>query len=80
LGKKLVKAAVKYNAKIIWIAGGVSANDRLFEYVNWLTNKYKNKKKLSSDVKVIRPVKKIYSTDNAAMIGAVGILKKLNLL
>jgi len=80
LGKKLVKAAVKYNAKIIWIAGGVSANDRLFEYISWLTNKYKNKKKLSSDVKVIRPVKKIYSTDNAAMIGAVGILKKLNLL
>gem|GEM_PF-3342244 len=42
----------------------MSANDRLFD-------------KLEShfaDLICLRPVRKVYSTDNAAMIGVVGIL------
>jgi tRNA A37 threonylcarbamoyltransferase TsaD len=35
---------------------------------------------LPEDVKVLRPIKKMYSTDNAAMIGVVWILKKLGIL
>ncbi len=80
LGKKLVKAAINYWANTIWISWWVSANDRLFEYVKELVKKYKSKKLLSEQVKVIRPVKKIYSTDNAAMIWVVGIFKKLSTL
>jgi tRNA A37 threonylcarbamoyltransferase TsaD len=36
-----------------------------------LVEKYKAKKMLLEDVKVLRPIKKMYSTDNAAMIGVV---------
>jgi tRNA A37 threonylcarbamoyltransferase TsaD len=53
------------------IAGGVSANERLREYLNTQISKYPN-------IQVIRPNKKIYSTDNAAMIGVAGIIKYLS--
>jgi len=79
LAKKLVQAAVKFWAKTIWITGWVSANDRLFEYLNDLVEKKKQKRFLSGEVKVIRPVKKLYSTDNAAMIWVAGILQWINI-
>jgi tRNA A37 threonylcarbamoyltransferase TsaD len=50
------------------ISGGVSANDRLWEYGNDLI-KHKNYKSLNFNL--VKPTKKIYSTDNAAMIGVV---------
>jgi N6-L-threonylcarbamoyladenine synthase len=34
LVKKLVRAAIQYGAKTIGLAGGVSCNDRLREYLN----------------------------------------------
>ncbi|MBU0626241.1 hypothetical protein KKG31_00820 [Patescibacteria group bacterium] len=35
-----------------------------------------NNKKLSKDIVAIRPTKKLYSTDNAAMIGVAGIIDR----
>lgn len=80
LAKKLVKAAIKFNAKTVWITWWVSANDRLFEYTKNLLEKKLNQKKIHEDIKLVRPVKKMYSTDNAAMIWVVGILKRLWIL
>ena len=60
---KLQNAAMQYHVKTIWIVGWVSANDRLFEKANSLMSGA-----------VLRPIKKLYSTDNAAMIGVVGLL------
>jgi N6-L-threonylcarbamoyladenine synthase len=56
--KKTLNASQKYNAKIILVGGGVSANQTFREL---LSN--------SADLPVLFPEKK-YSTDNAAMIGA----------
>ncbi|MFA7717745.1 MAG: hypothetical protein WC875_03435 [Candidatus Absconditabacterales bacterium] len=70
LVKKLVRAGIQYGAKTIGIAGGVSCNDRLREYLN----EYGNVERLK-DGKILRPMKKVYSTDNAAMIGVAGILE-----
>jgi N6-L-threonylcarbamoyladenine synthase len=67
LVKKLIRAWIKYGAKTLWIAWGVSCNERLWEYLN---------EKLPPGLVAIRPVKKVYSTDNAAMIGVAGILGK----
>lgn len=76
LVNKVLKAAKDCGAKTIGIVWGVSANDRLYE---------KACSELSSDmalwnatVQCLRPVKKVYSMDNAAMIGVVGILKHLD--
>jgi N6-L-threonylcarbamoyladenine synthase len=63
LSFKLQQAADQYNAKTIGIVWWVSANDRLFEKANDMMGN-----------RVLRPVKKVYSTDNAAMIGVVGLL------
>ncbi len=63
LWKKLIKASEVYEANTIWIAGGVSCNKNLVDYVNKNTGK-----------EFIVPVKNIYSTDNAAMIWVAGIL------
>lgn len=61
---KLEKAANKYNCKTVIITGGVSANSRLRELSTaWAQ---KNNFKL-----VIPPIR--YCTDNAAMVGYVGI-------
>ena len=49
LGKKLVRAAMKYWAKTIWLSGWVSANDRLQEYIlEILQNKQRIKNQYSS--------------------------------
>jgi tRNA A37 threonylcarbamoyltransferase TsaD len=80
LGKKLVRAALKYNAKTIWLSGWVSANDRLREYITeLLENKQRLKNQdISADnfnAELLVPAKKLYCTDNAAMIGVAGLLK-----
>ncbi len=78
LVKKLVRAAIQYSAKTIGIAWWVSCNDRLREYLNergvheqekW------EKVDILKDVQFLRPAKKVYSTDNGAMIWLAGILK-----
>lgn len=63
---KLEKAADFYNAKRVILTGGVSANSRLRARAQeWAFNKNKTL--------VIPPLR--YCTDNAAMIGYVGILR-----
>jgi N6-L-threonylcarbamoyladenine synthase len=64
LVEKIIWATQKYECKTVGLVGWVSANDRLYEK---LTQKL-------SGISCLRPVKKVYSTDNAAMIGVVGIL------
>jgi len=75
LVKKLIRAWIKYGAKTLGIAGGVSCNERLRAYLN--EQLLARQEKLSHDMVAIRPVKKVYSTDNAAMIWLVGILHQL---
>lgn len=68
LVKKTIKAAEKYGVKTILLAGGVSANKRLREYlVEYTALKLPN-------VKVNIPEMK-YTTDNAAMVGACAYFK-----
>lgn len=76
LVKKVLKAANDCEATTIGIVWGVSANDRLYEKAcselellgnNWVRT-----------AQCLRPIKKVYSMDNAAMIGVVGILEHLN--
>lgn len=70
--KKLVRAGIAFDAKTLWLAGGVSCNDRLREYLEIYA-----KEKMPEAV-VLKPVKKVYSMDNAAMIGLAGILEYKN--
>lgn len=70
--KKLVRAGIAFDAKTLWLAGGVSCNDRLREYLQSYA-----KEKMPEAV-VLRPMKKVYSMDNAAMIGLAGILEYIN--
>ncbi len=70
--KKLVRAGIAFGAKTLWLAGGVSCNDRLLEYLEKYT------KEKMPGVVCLRPVNKVYSTDNAAMIGLAGILEFTN--
>ncbi len=63
LNTKLIHASEQFEAKSIAICGGVSANDEWRKQLQTATN-----------LPSYRPVKKLYSTDNAAMIGLVGIL------
>lgn len=80
LGKKLTRAALQYNAKTIWLSWWVSANDRLREYISELlqnTQRLKNQN-ISSEIQnteLLVPQKKLYCTDNAAMIGVAWLLK-----
>lgn len=89
LAKKLVQAAHEFGAKTIGIVGGVSANDRLFEYTTEFARKRFSAAAIDKaeantviirdtfdgqNIPVMRPMKKIYSTDNAAMIGVVALL------
>jgi len=67
--KKLVRAGIAFDAKTLWLAGGVSCNDRLREYLQ----SYAQDK--MPEAAVLRPTKKVYSMDNAAMIGLAGILE-----
>ncbi len=77
LAKKLVRAWTKYEAKTLGISGWVSANDRLWEYANGLI---KHKNYINLNFNIVKPAKKVYSTDNAAMIGVAGILHENHML
>lgn len=72
--KKLIKAWKKYWAKTLAIAWWVSSNDRLREYLN---QELSDNKLKYWNFEILKPTKKIYSTDNAAMIWVSGILKHL---
>lgn len=86
LSKKLVRAALKYQVKTLWLSGGVSANERLhmclwevLDDENWLKNQSLNmwvKVRHNFNFHVLRPLSKVYCTDNSAMIWVVWILKK----
>ncbi len=67
LAYKLLTAATQYKAATVGIVWGVSANDRLFHYATDLITQQLWKQ-------VLRPMKKVYSTDNGAMIGVVWLL------
>ncbi len=69
--KKLVRAGIAFDSKTLWLAGGVSCNDRLREYLQ----RYAKEK--MPDAVVLRPMKKVYSMDNAAMIWLAWILDYL---
>jgi len=77
LAKKLMRAWAKYWAKCLWISGGVSANDRLWEYASGLI---KHKNYIQHDFKLFKPIKKVYSTDNAAMIWVAWIMHQKDML
>ena len=70
LSRKIFKAAEHFWVENIALVGWVSANQALKEIIienkekYWIKNFY-------------TPVKNLYSTDNAAMIWVVGVLKKL---
>jgi N6-L-threonylcarbamoyladenine synthase len=70
LAKRLLKVAKAYEAKTVAVAGGVSANNRLIEYIQQLVDAYNQ----DASLQFLFPVKKVYSTDNGAMIGVAGIL------
>lgn len=70
LAKKLVQAALQYDAKTIGVVWWVSANARLWDYLQELAAK-----KIQEDISILKPTKHIYSTDNAAMIGVVWLLE-----
>jgi N6-L-threonylcarbamoyladenine synthase len=72
LAKKTIRAAIEHGAKTIGIVWWVSANARLREY----TNEYKDAK--YPDAILTKPIKNLYSTDNAAMIGAAALIEKQN--
>lgn len=74
MGKKLLQAAKEFWAKSIAIAGGVSANQRLSEYIQEL-----NEKK-NLNYPFFSPTKMVYSTDNGAMIGLAGLLEEIKLM
>ncbi|MDD5213516.1 MAG: tRNA (adenosine(37)-N6)-threonylcarbamoyltransferase complex transferase subunit TsaD [Candidatus Gracilibacteria bacterium] len=61
LAYKLINAAKQKNVKTVMLAGGVSANDDLNEKILKMAEK--------EGFNFISPVKKLYSTDNAAMVG-----------
>lgn len=63
LANKLIKATKQYEVNSIFICGGVSSNNRLFQAVQ-----ERAKQKILKQLPVYRPIKKIYSTDNWAMI------------
>ena len=71
LSKKLIQAWEHFGAKALALAGGVSANTRLCNAIPELLSK----KQLICPFFI--PVKKVYSTDNGAMIGLAGLLTKM---
>lgn len=67
---KTLKAAKKYNAKTIMLAGGVAANKKLRQqFYESVTNKLPKVKLNIPDLK--------YTTDNAAMIAAAGYFQAM---
>lgn len=75
LAKKLIKSWIAYQVKTIGIAWWVSCSERLREYLNEQLTKSNTNKTL--DIVSLRPTKKVYSTDNGAMIWVAWILKHL---
>ncbi|USN56164.1 MAG: hypothetical protein H6765_09600 [Candidatus Peribacteria bacterium] len=69
LAKKLVLAAEQYGAAAIGVVGGVSANLRIRGAIADLVAKHR-----LPVGEVLYPVKFVYCTDNAAMIGVAGLL------
>ena len=69
LSEKTVRAALEYNAKMVIIAGGVSANSALREKIKQEMEKL--------NIKFNVPSFK-YCTDNAAMIGAAAYFQNLS--
>ena len=72
MAKKLLHAWEVYWAKTLGLAWWVSANNRLCEYIQQLLEKKHIK------TPFLTPIKKVYSTDNWAMIGVVWLLSKRN--
>lgn len=76
LAKKLVKSAVEYGAKNIWIVGWVSANKRLTEFIK----EYLATRTLADNSTqflpefIWWPSQLAYCTDNAGMIGVAGLI------
>lgn len=66
--QKIAWAIENYECATIWLVGWVSANDRLFDK---LESRF-------ADLNCLRPIRKVYSTDNAAMIWVVGIQQYLS--
>jgi N6-L-threonylcarbamoyladenine synthase len=66
LVKKTLDAAEKYNAKMVLVGGGVSANETL------ITQFKLNAKRYALNPQIFSP-EKIYCTDNAAMVGAYAL-------
>jgi N6-L-threonylcarbamoyladenine synthase len=67
LAYKLINAAKKTWVKTVMLAWWVSANDKLIQTISSLSQKEK--------LEFIYPKKKIYSWDNAAMVGINGFYK-----
>ncbi len=67
LSQKLVNAWISKNVKTIMLAGWVSANTDLNEKIQALA--------LKNNLEFIAPVKKLYSMDNAAMVGILTYYK-----
>lgn len=77
LANRLLKASKEHGTKTIALAGGVSANNRLVEYLSQEIETHNQEeyiKEHNEEVAFLYPTKKVYSTDNGAMIGLVGIL------
>lgn len=61
LSKKLLRAAEQKNAKMILLAGGVSANTKLKNKIQKIAD--------TARIPFLAPTRTIYSMDNAAMVG-----------
>lgn len=61
LAGKLLNAAKQKEVKSVLLAGGVSANDKLRSVLEYKTKK--------ENLDFLSPIKKVYSMDNAAMVG-----------
>lgn len=66
LVSRTVEAARRHGARTILLAGGVSANDRLQARMSEEAAKL--------GIPMLAPVRKVYSTDNAAMIGITAVM------
>lgn len=75
LARRLIKAGKASGARMLAVAGGVSANQRLSERLDERASQERARHPAVPEI--LFPMKKVYSTDNAAMIGVVGILHQL---
>lgn len=75
LAERLLKAAYDKKAKSICVSGGVSASNALSAHVHRLAAQFG-----FASSQIFFPKKKMYSTDNAAMIGAAAFIKRADAL